>query len=374
MSSWPPHELAALETLTNAEFQDRYPHRSRDAIRHQRHRTLGQSETEQHQAIVQMHRQADRNLGMDKPLGTQTVVAEPDDEQYEALFRLFEDVGEAIAALSPTQDSTEFHAPDDGLPIGIVYTGDWHLGASGVDSTRLRADLQRIGQTEGLYPVGMGDYLEGVGIYNKAASALYGGLFNDGDLQEIAVLLRMRDAEGKWLAWVEGNHDAWMKRASGLSRMQRLAKQLGVNGQRPPHFCQGGGTIFAHVGNQRYVIAVTHNAKGNSQLNTSNAQRRTYDSWPQWENCDVIVCGHLHYNDLHIATRKGGRCVYLRSGTAKTKDGYAADNGFMPEYGIPLTILLPDEKRVIPFRGDDLVRGVEYLGWLRERYKEKAAG
>src|SRR5690606_7724957 len=214
----------------------------------------------------------------------------------------------------------DFFAPDDGLPVGIAFTGDWHLGASGVDTNRLQDDLRTIGQTEGLYGIGMGDYVEGVSIYTKAVSAMYSGLFNDGDLQEMAFLLRARDADGKWLALISGNHDEWLRRAGGLSRVSRMLKQLGLNGNRPPHFHQGGGTVFAHVGGQRYVIAVVHNAKGNSQLNTSNAQRRTFDSFPTWENCDVICCGHLHYNDLHIQTRKGQRCVYLRSGTAKVKD------------------------------------------------------
>lgn len=305
--------------------------------------------------------------------GHQTVTEDAPDELYERLFALLEEVDEVKEQLAPTQDTTEFHAPDDGLPIGVAYTGDWHLGASGVDTPRLRADLERIRDTPGLYAVGMGDFCEGVNIHTKAASALYGDLLGDGNLQEHWALRRGATCAGKWLAWVMGNHDQWMMRASGVDRTERLAQRLGTRGQRPPFFCQGGGTIFAHVGEQRYVIAVTHNAKGNSRLNTTNSQRRVYDEWPQWENCDLICCGHLHYNDLHIATRKGGRCVYLRSGTAKVRDSYAADNGFKPEYGIPISILLPNEKRVIPWRGDDFSEGVEYLAWLRQQYTQARA-
>ena len=60
--------------------------------------------------------------------------------------------------------------------------------------------------------------------------------------------------------------------------------------------------------------------------------------------------------------------MYLRSGTYKTIDGYARDHGYLPEWGVPLTILLPDEDRVIAFRGDDFLEGVRYFRWLRERY------
>ena len=125
------------------------------------------------------------------------------------------------------------------------------------------------------------------------------------------------------------------------------------------------------MGEQRYVIAVTHNAKGNSRLNTSNAQRRTYDEWPVWENCDIICCGHLHYNDMHHATRKGGECLYLRSGTYKIRDSYAADNGFKPEWGVPLAILYPDTKKVIGFKGNKFEDGVRFLSVERARYERE---
>jgi UDP-2,3-diacylglucosamine pyrophosphatase LpxH len=303
-------------------------------------------------------------------VGYQTVVEDAPDELYERLFALTEETDSVLAQLAPTQESTEWEPADEiPLPVWVGMTGDWHLGQRGVWSERLLEDLTTVRATPGAYLIGMGDYVEGVNIHSKAVPALYSGLLNDGNLQDMYALLRMARAAGKWVAFVKGNHDDWMTRAAGVSRVDRLIERLGQRGQRPPLFCQGGGTVFATVGGQRYVIAVTHNAKGNSQLNTSNAQRRTFDAWPQWENCDVICCGHLHYNDLHVPPRKGGRCVYLRSGTYKIRDGYAADNGFTPEYGVPGVILYPDQKHVIPWRGDDFAHGLRFLANERARYR-----
>lgn len=296
-------------------------------------------------------------------IGHQTVKDPPTDEECEEYFALLESADELKGALAPTQESSEFFAPDDGLPIGIAFTGDWHCGAGGVAYGQLRHDLETIRDTPGLYVVGMGDYLEGVSTEVKAKSALYGGLFNDGGWQERLVLLRARICQGKWLAILAGNHDEWVYKTAGITRTDQLARELAA-----PYFCQGGGTIFAHVGEHRYVVAVTHNAKGNSRLNTSNAGRVTFDSWPQWDNCDVIVCGHLHYTDLHIQTRKAGRCAYLRSGTYKLRDGYAADNGFKPEWGVPLAVFYPDERKVIAFRGDDFDHALRFLASERQRY------
>jgi hypothetical protein len=40
---------------------------------------------------------------------------------------------------------------------------------------------------------------------------------------------------------------------------------------------------------------------------------------------------------------------------------------------VPLVILLPDEEKVLPFRGDDLAHGLDQLALLRARYAAKAA-
>ncbi len=131
--------------------------------------------------------------------------------------------------------------------------------------------------------------------------------------------------------------------------------------------------MVCRVGGQEYRLGVRHNAPGNSRLNTTNAQRRLFDDWPRWDNCHVLCVGHFHFNDCQTVSRKGGRVVYLRSGTYKLHDAYAKAGGFAPEYGVPLAILLPDEERVLAFRGDDLAFGLDYFQHLRQRYVEEAA-
>lgn len=300
-------------------------------------------------------------------IGIQTVKEPATDEEWEEFFSLLERADGLRSILAGPQEETTFVAPD-GLPVGIAFTGDWHCGASGVDYGRLRGDLDLIRDTDGLYAVGMGDYLEGVSIHSKAAPALYAGLFNDGGFQERYVVSRAETAKGKWLALLSGNHDEWLYKNAGITRTDQLASALGA-----PHFGEGGGTVVCRVGRQTYRIGVRHNAPGNSRLNTTNAQRRLFDDWPAWDNCHVLCVGHFHFNDCQTVSRKGGRVVYLRSGTYKVHDAYAKAGGFAPEYGVPLAILLPDEERVIPWRGDDFGRGVAYLSALREEYAGRGA-
>ena len=296
----------------------------------------------------------------DQDLGLQTRADEPSDEDYERFFSLIEDAEKLKAHLTPHLRSTTFVAPDDGKPIGIAFTGDWHLGAGGVDVARLRADLDAIRQTEGCYAVGMGDWLEGVTLDVKAAGSLFSGAINDPNWQEVYVLSRARLLEGRWLAILTGNHDEMVGRRTGIRRMDQLAESLGA-----PHFGEGGGTIVCHVGDQVYRLGVKHNHAGKA-LNTTNAQRRYWDEAPEWENHDLVCLAHLHFNDLHTATRKGGRVIYLRSGTYKIADAYARKFGFESEIGTPLAILLPDEHKIVPWRGDDFREGLEYLTWRRQ--------
>ncbi len=299
---------------------------------------------------------------------TQTIKDDATEEEWEEFFGLLESADGMRHHLSTTQEETVFTAPDDGLPIAVAFTGDWHCGASGVDYARLKADLETVRDTDGLYAIGMGDYLEGVSIHSKAAPALYSGLFNDGRFQERYVVGRAALAKGKWLALLSGNHDEWLYKNAGITRTDQFATALAC-----PYFGEGGGTVACRLGGRVYRLGVRHNAPGNSRLNTTNAQRRLFDDWPAGENCHVLCVGHFHFNDCQTVSRKGGRVVYLRNGTYKLHDQYAKAGGFSPEYGVPLVILLPDEERVIPWRGDDFEWGVDYFKALRAGYARRRA-
>jgi hypothetical protein len=288
---------------------------------------------------------------------------EPTTEQMDALLDAMAALDSAVTGLAPTRDSVTLAPSDPHLPVGIIFTGDWHAGAGGVELDRLRRDLRRIGETDGLYGIAMGDLVEGVGAGNKAAPALYSGIVNKSDVQVALAVHLANLAKGKWLCVIDGNHDQFAYNATGIDRGAAIGRGIGV-----PRFGQGGATVFVELNGTRYVVGVRHNGKGNSQINTTNAQRRTFDEWPNWDNCDVICLAHLHYNDLHIPPRKAGQCIYLRSGSAKTHDSYAKDHGYTPEYGMPVVVFYPDTKEMVPFRGDRMDAALRFLAMERERY------
>jgi hypothetical protein len=254
------------------------------------------------------------------------------------------------------QQSTFWEAPGN-LPVGVVFTGDWHLGAEGVDYDALDAFLLTALTTGGLYAVGMGDYIEGVSPFDKAKGTLFVDAYSDPQAQVKSVSLRASVLKGRWLAWLDGNHDQMMARHVGFAASSVVAEELGA-----PHFGEGGGTITAAIGDQIYTLAVRHHFGGKS----ANVPRRMLDEWPEWDRPHVAVMAHLHFNEIQRVSRNGGRAWGLRCGTFKLHDEYAARNGFRPEIGCPMVILMPGEERVLAFAGDDLDIGLETLARLRQ--------
>lgn len=355
--TWSPEELDWLERHPDGTYDDFarvFPGRTYHGFRIKR------------QDVKRIPQPVPMITPQGQVVGDQFLVPPPDDTDLEDYFSQLEHTVQAKHRLSFVQRETEFIPPDQTKPIAITFTGDWHIGASGVDYAALRDHLETVAEVDGLYVIGMGDFVEGVNANIKARSALYSGAENDTGLQEDWVMLRAGLAKGKWLAFMSGNHDEWLYSAAGKGRMDELAADL-----QAPYFSQGGGVVRVWLGDQQYVIGIRHNTAGNSRLNTTNAQRRMFDDFPEWDNLDVIAVAHHHYNDLHVQSRKGGRCVYLRCGTFKTHDSYARDNGFTPELGTPLVVLLPDKKKVLAFRGDDFAEGLECYLALRRQYEER---
>lgn len=122
-----------------------------------------------------------------------------------------------------------------------------------------------------------------------------------------------------------------------------------------------GGKLTLKLGEQTYTIHARHKTQGESGLNSTNAQRRLLDLHGF---CDVIAIAHKHYPDMQSVTRHGLPVTYLRSGCYKPYDEYGQKlAGYKGQQAVPVTILFPDEHKVVPFR--ELRDGVKFLKALR---------
>lgn len=365
---WPEHGTPP----TDDEFQAAFPSRSLSSIRNMRQQ-LGITRTAEIERERTEMRRRSQEQAQEVAVDLSTLPDDTDDWDGAIAVKFADAMAKArmiAAGIAPSHESTT-HTFADRLPIGIAFVGDFHVGGSGVDWFRLKDDLKVIGETDGLYAIGMGDYAEGVtGSMGKLSAALHGlGGFPDRRAQQLAIIEICRQVSPKWLAFAEGNHDGWSDRQAAYNFTHDIARDLGA-----PFFREAGGSVYVTVGQTEYLIAVAHDWHGKSRINPSNKQRRMFEEWATREHPDVVCTAHTHHNLAHQEPKNGMDPVYLNSGTYKTADRYSLDRKFRPGLGVPMVLLYPDERVVVPIYGKHFrSHGLHMLASERARYAQKGA-
>jgi hypothetical protein len=263
-------------------------------------------------------------------------------------------LNQSITDMDTKQTKTTIRLSGD-KPIGIAHWGDWHLGAQGIAYESFERDKQDIIGTDGVFFIGMGDYKE-----NQKPTVISSGTHEQiatTDLQDKLVVNFMSELNSKALALIRGCHDDWDMRINKYDFVEHLCSRDVADCVNLWH----GGEINIELGEQSYKINARHKSKGNSDLNTTNPQRRLLD---EKGIADVFAVAHLHYPDLGNPRRQSRDVVYLRSGSYKKYDEYGQKiNGYEGHEGVPLLIYFPDRHEVLPFR--NLQRGLECLTYLR---------
>lgn len=256
--------------------------------------------------------------------------------------------------LSTQQTDAQIHI-DEAKPIGLVFTGDWHIGCDGTDYAQLEQDTTTWAETPGLYIVGMGDYKD-----NYVTGSPPGGAFHASappDVQSKLVFWIAEKLKAKALAWCKGCHDDWDERQTNRDFVQELAERTdAVN-------LWHGGILYLTVGSETYKVAARHKYPFASALNTTNSQRNLFNNIG---GADVVAIGHLHYNDMQMKTVAGQRTVWFRSGSYKVLDEYGQKlGGYSGEPIQPMAILFPDTHKIIAY--PDYRDGLDHLRFLREQ-------
>lgn len=231
-------------------------------------------------------------------------------------------------------------AVEDNKPIGFANWGDWHLGAKGTDHAQFRRDIEIFTNTDGLYYGGTGDYKNNVIEFRPKGSG-FDEVARPG-MQDIMALDAAHKTSKAALYFVRGCHDDFDKQTSDRDFVAEMAQRAECAN------LWHGGLVHLRVGDITYDIRTRHKYKRESGLNTTNTQRAQVETDGP---ADMIVRAHLHYPDMQHTTKMGREMVYLRAGTYKYRDEFGQKiGGYTGEYGIPMVILYPDRKHMIPFR------------------------
>lgn len=269
------------------------------------------------------------------------------------------DYWDAIIALQEasqnlrTQQTEANISIDTDRPIAVAFWGDWHIGGIGTDHTALLRDRDTIISTDGIYTIQMGDYSDN-NLQFGHRGAVYEQVIPPG-AQDLLVLDIAKSIKNVALAWVKGNHDDWSDKTNNSDFLQALCSiSEAVN-------LWHGGILYLTVGKITYKIGVKHKPQFESSLNTTNAQRRLNEFFA---GCDIVAVADKHYRDLQQKIHMGRNTVWLRSGTYKVLDDFGQRiGGYRGEIGVPIVILHPNTKKIVPFY--DLYDGIEYLNYIR---------
>lgn len=257
------------------------------------------------------------------------------DEYYEQLKK----TNSAIMRLESKQTKTTIHIDDD-KPIGIAFWGDWHLGAKGIDYEQFDKDVELIKNTDGLYVIGMGDYKDnGSALVHPSSTQ---ETIAQTDLQDKIVQRIFERTAERHIVTIRGCHDDWDKRNSNKDFIQSLCDI--TNAVNLWH----GGIINLTAGNTEHRIGARHKYKGESSLNTTNTQRTFVN---EFGHCSIVGAAHKHFAELQHTVRMGEETIYLRSGGYKRYDEHGQKlAGYEAGLGVPVVILTPDRKDMIPVK------------------------
>jgi predicted phosphodiesterase len=238
---------------------------------------------------------------------------------------------------------------DDDKPIGIVFSGDWHIGGLHTDHQMMIDDFSAFAGVDGLYVVGMGDYCDNY-ITRSHAGGMFDQIINADKQREICEHFLDRYLKDKLLVLLKGNHDNWSVKETGEDFVRYLARKT-----RVPYLWYGGA-ITLRLDGAEYLIHAHHSYRYNSSINTTNSQRNLFNS----THADVIALGHLHYNETHSKSSGGKDTVWIRTGSYKITDDYGQwIGGLRADPRSPMVVLYPKAKKILDFR--DYRDGIEFL-------------
>lgn len=249
----------------------------------------------------------------------------------------------------------------DALPVGILHFGDPHLDDDGVDLGLVRAHVQLVQRTPGLYAANCGDTTNN---WIGRLAALYGSqATTEAEAWQLAEWF-IRGVGRRWLYILGGNHDLWSGAGDPLQWITRSAGAL--------YQATEARIDLRFPGRAQGVrINARHDFPGRSIYNDAHGPMR----WLIFNQRDhLAVGGHIH-TSAHAtlkASDSGITMHALRVASYKRHDEYARTGGFPDKHLSPCALTVIDPRK--PDQHPDLLKvfwdpreGADYLTFLRGR-------
>lgn len=284
--------------------------------------------------------------------------ANPINIGWEDHFDWLDTVAKRRESITRTKEHAEIKIQSD-MPIGIVLTSDWHIGAEGMDRDTFRRHMKGILDEPNAFMAVLSNTIDGY-IW---PGGMLGESVHIPEQIEVMKAFVSRFKEKMLCAVGSRCHD-WTKERGGVSP-QEVAFLESIDNGMP--FMPNGGLMDIDLNGIKYRFGLMHKSRYNSSLNVTNPNKRMLDL--RWPSADVVAIAHHHTAAIEHTTRWEGEdkrdVLLVRTGTYKVGDSYSESEGYgQGQIGSSIVLLDHREKRLYPFF--NLEDGLAYLKNLRE--------
>jgi hypothetical protein len=236
-------------------------------------------------------------------------------------------------------------------PIGLVFSGDWHLGDASIDYSKWLKDIETVIEHDRLFLADLGDDRQNVRAFKDLSAVLGQALSPQEQGYMIRGLVDELTQTNTLLCKVDGNHDVeFDERIFGEAIQYYLLQNM-----KAPRF-RNKGLIFLEVGDETYAVYVFHKTRFRS------IYRAAHGAWREWQfgyPADIVAGGHDHQPAFEmlpnytmardVGKSFGGMTFLIKCGTYQdSKYGWKYfHNGGRPEAIV--VVLWPDEHRMQAF-------------------------
>lgn len=294
-------------------------------------------------------------LNATKTLGIIPPDIPSEDEDLDAVMnRLAESIKRRKAA-DDAKDWMKFKVEGEG-PFALVFVGDPHGDDCDID--KLRSDVELIKNTQRMWAVGLGDYINqwNKKLFHKYASQT----INERDAYRIAQWLFKQEI---WMLIILGNHDGprWHGNGSPLNFMQHSA---------PVELQNWQAKFEIKAGLNSWRIWAAHDFPGNSIWNPLHGPGRRAQLTGAM--ADLFICGDHHVFGLSQTQHEHTHRPYWvgRAKGYKMLDEFALEKGYGGQtMGHSIVGVFDTDGVMTCF--SDIEKAASYLNWLRANHEEK---
>ena len=264
---------------------------------------------------------------------------------------------------SPIHEGLDIKVKSNGLPYFFVMPlSDLHIGAEGVDYYSLKHHMDIL-KNFPIYTFLLGDMGDFFGP-KILADAMSGDLETP-DEQASTIRAFFKEYEEKILGVVPGNHDNFVKKASGVGLWKYALEGLNIP------LIESGSTVNLNVDGQKYKIKPFHQiAKYNSSFNLTHAGKQALRLGD--DEADVVMSGDKHVGAVEQTGYRDRVVTILQTGTFKTHDAWGKEEGFISTPTPFFPVLAFDARRHNVEVVRDVDAATEFIDLMGGFQKKKA--